>query len=40
MRARGETALDGLAAEEMWVRKGLMEKKGKSRERKKREHPY
>lgn len=28
MRARGETALDGLAAEQMWVRKGLMEKKG------------
>lgn len=27
MRASGETALDGLAAEQMWVRKGLMKKK-------------
>lgn len=26
-RASGETALDGLAAEQMWVRKGWMEKK-------------
>lgn len=28
VRAREETALDGLAAEQMWVRKALMERKG------------
>lgn len=28
MRASGETGLDGWSAEQMWVRKGLMEKKG------------
>lgn len=35
MRVRRETALDGLAGEQMWVRKGLM-KKGNSREREKK----
>lgn len=39
VRASGETALDGLAAEQMWVRKGWMEKKGRA-EREKREHLY
>lgn len=41
VKGRGETALDGLAAEQMWVRKGLMERKGTDRERgKKRDHLY
>lgn len=39
VKGRGETALDGLAAEQMWVRKGLMERKGMERG-KKRDHLY
>lgn len=40
MKARGETALDGLAAEQMWVRKALMEGKGIAERGKMRAHLY